>query len=42
MLYRVISDETEIWKFLCPACRRELEGNPFYRYGGTWKSHKRH
>jgi hypothetical protein len=42
VLYRVITDDSLEWKLLCPVCRRELEGHPAYRYGGTWKANKRH
>ena len=42
-LYRVRIDESRRWGFVCPACLERLKpGNPFYQYGGTWKSKKRH
>ncbi|WP_019009176.1 hypothetical protein [Deinococcus aquatilis] len=41
VMYRVIRAEAEGWVFLCPPCRRKAEeGNPEYRYGGTWKAEK--
>lgn len=41
VMYRVIRRAEEGWVFLCPPCRRlEAEGNPEYRYGGTWKAVK--
>lgn len=41
-LYRVVQDATGQWALVCPACRAEAQSQPFYRYGGTWKAHKRH
>jgi len=39
-MYRVVRRAAEGWVFLCPPCRREVENNPDYRYGGTWKADK--
>ena len=41
--YRVQTDG-ETWRLVCPACTEELRAAypETYRYGGTWKAHKRH
>lgn len=41
-LYRVLHDATCKWALVCNGCRLKVESLPFYRYGGTWKSDKRH
>ena len=40
VMYRVVCRAAEGWVFLCPPCRREVENDPDYRYGGTWKAEK--
>ena len=40
VMYRVVRRAAEGWVFLCPPCRREVENNPDYRYGGAWKADK--
>ncbi|MBY6204522.1 hypothetical protein [Halomonas denitrificans] len=43
VLYRVRIDQDGEWVFLCPSCLPQVKpDNPHYRYGGTWKSRKRH
>ena len=43
VLYRVRMDEDGDWVFVCPVCLDQVKaGNPYYQYGGTWKSKKRH
>jgi hypothetical protein len=43
VLYRVRIDAAQNWIFVCPQCWQQVSpGNPFYQYGGTWKSRKRH
>ena len=41
-LYRVRTEPEEAWRLVCGPCVRLLEGDPGYRYGGTWKAKKRH
>lgn len=42
-LYRVRVAAEGPWVFVCEACLSAVKpGNPHYRYGGTWKSKKRH
>ncbi len=37
-LYRIKYSVHEDWAFTCKKCLTELKnGNPHYRYGGTWK-----
>ncbi len=37
-MFRVQYKPGKTWCFLCEKCVLEVrEGNPFYRYGGTWK-----
>jgi hypothetical protein len=37
-LYRIKYSVHEDWVFACKKCLTELKnGNPHYRYGGTWK-----
>lgn len=43
VLYRVRIDASRQWQFICPACLEHVKpANPYYQYGGTWKSKKRH
>ncbi|MDB9526043.1 hypothetical protein PN498_08600 [Oscillatoria sp. CS-180] len=43
VLYRVQSDESGTWQFVCDRCLPALKNdNPHYTYGGTWKARKRH
>ena len=36
--YRVRTDATRVWVFVCYACLDRVKpGNPHYVYGGTWK-----
>lgn len=43
VLYRVRIEAEGDWVFVCPTCLQRVKpGNPYYRYGGTWKSKKRH
>ena len=38
VMFRVQHKPGKVWCFLCEECVLEVrEGNPFYRYGGTWK-----
>jgi hypothetical protein len=37
-----VADSAGAWKLFCPTCRADVETQPFYRYGGTWKADKRH
>lgn len=40
--YRVQWDSTRTWVLICPACQAQVsQGNPQYRYGGTWKARRR-
>lgn len=41
-LYRIIHDQTASWALICNECRVKVQEHPCYRYGGTWKSDKRH
>ena len=42
-LFRVQVSAEGPWIFVCGACLALVKpGNPDYRYGGTWKSRKRH
>ncbi|WP_017719985.1 hypothetical protein [Kamptonema formosum] len=42
VLYRVRYDESGRWFFVCPQCGPAVsQDNPFYVYGGTWKSRKK-
>ncbi|WP_416668226.1 hypothetical protein [Egbenema bharatensis] len=42
VLYRIQSDGSGQWRFVCEACLLKLrENNPDYVYGGTWKARKR-
>ncbi|MGF1457664.1 MAG: hypothetical protein ACFBSG_01415 [Leptolyngbyaceae cyanobacterium] len=42
-LYRVQTDATKTWQFVCDRCWPLIrENNPHYGYGGTWKARKRH
>jgi hypothetical protein len=41
-LYRVVQDENAAWVLICQQCRVKVEGLHSYRYGGTWKSDRRH
>lgn len=41
-LYRVVCDSTASWALICQECRSKVAQHPCYRYGGTWKAHKRH
>ncbi len=42
-LFRVQVSAEGLWIFVCGACLELVKpGNPDYRYGGTWKSRKRH
>ena len=42
-LFRVQVSAEGPWIFVCGACLELVKpGNPHYRYGGTWKSRKRH
>jgi len=42
-LYRVRIEQDGGWVFVCPPCLGEVKPeNPYYQYGGTWKSKKRH
>jgi hypothetical protein len=39
ILYRVRSDESAEWGFVCRTCWDLVsQNNPFYVYGGTWKA----
>ena len=43
VLYRVQTDESGRWQFVCQACWPAVEkDNPHYTYGGTWKARKHH
>ncbi|QFZ91762.2 hypothetical protein [Synechococcus elongatus] len=36
--YRIQSEAQGPWQLVCPDCQAHLsQGNPHYRYGGTWK-----
>ena len=38
VMFRAQYNPGKVWCFLCEKCVLEVrEGNPFYRYGGTWK-----
>ncbi|MBF2097041.1 MAG: hypothetical protein IGQ88_01515 [Gloeomargaritaceae cyanobacterium C42_A2020_066] len=40
--YRVQLDATHTWVLVCSACQAQVsQGNPHYRYGGTWKARRR-
>lgn len=42
-LFRVRVEADGPWIFVCEACLEIVKpGNEHYRYGGTWKSRKRH
>jgi hypothetical protein len=41
-LYRVVHDAPNHWVLICSVCRAKVETQASYRYGGTWKAHKRH
>lgn len=41
-LFRVVHDAPNRWVLICSACRTQVEKQPLYRYGGTWKAAKRH
>ncbi|AFY49168.1 hypothetical protein Nos7524_3373 [Nostoc sp. PCC 7524] len=41
ILYRVKFEENNQWVFVCPECCTAVSANnPFYIYGGTWKTQK--
>ncbi|MGK7956921.1 MAG: hypothetical protein AB4063_16985 [Crocosphaera sp.] len=41
-LYRVQIDSSQQWQFICQHCWHQVHhDNPYYVYGGTWKSKKR-
>ncbi|MGK7946256.1 MAG: hypothetical protein AB4058_17480 [Microcystaceae cyanobacterium] len=43
ILYRVQTDSSRQWRFVCPQCWQPVqENNAYYIYGGTWKARKRH
>ncbi|MEB3268717.1 MAG: hypothetical protein VKJ09_09275 [Leptolyngbya sp.] len=43
VLYRVKTEASGPWHFLCDRCWPQLDSHsPHYRYGGTWKAKKRH
>lgn len=39
--YRVRSDNTGDWMFVCPRCWPEIHAEPGYCYGGTRKANRR-
>ncbi|MEM7716293.1 MAG: hypothetical protein AAF349_22440 [Cyanobacteria bacterium P01_A01_bin.68] len=42
VLYRIKHIENGDWVFVCPQCWETVsQNNPFYVYGGTWKSKKK-
>ncbi|MEL6457945.1 MAG: hypothetical protein AAFX46_15870 [Cyanobacteria bacterium J06636_27] len=42
VLYRIKHVEDSDWVFVCPQCWETVsQNNPFYVYGGTWKSKKK-
>ncbi|MDY6899373.1 MAG: hypothetical protein SWZ49_15020 [Cyanobacteriota bacterium] len=42
VLYRIKHIENGDWVFACPQCWETVsQNNPFYVYGGTWKSKKK-
>ncbi len=42
VLYRVQSDASKTWMFVCDRCWPQIsDRNPYYVYGGTWKAKKR-
>jgi len=41
-LFRVVHDAPNRWVLICENCRAQVETQPLYRYGGTWKADKRH
>lgn len=41
-LYRVCTSQNPLWALLCKDCQVATKAMPGYRYGGTWKSNKRH
>jgi len=37
-MYRIQYKQPKEWVFVCENCLKQVkEGNPNYRYGGTWK-----
>lgn len=42
IMFRVMTDNLTRWVIVCPSCQNSLKDNEGYRYGGTWKSVKRH
>jgi len=39
--YRIQHNATKSWALVCPICWQKLaQANPYYRYGGTWKTKK--
>lgn len=40
-LYRVKSDLSASWRFVCKACQLVVAKEGNYQYGGTWKQKKR-
>ena len=42
VLYRIKHIKDGDWVFVCPQCWETVsQNNPFYVYGGTWKSKKK-
>ncbi|BAY82314.1 hypothetical protein NIES267_17930 [Calothrix parasitica NIES-267] len=42
VLYRIKHIENGDWVFVCSQCWETVsQNNPFYIYGGTWKSKKK-
>lgn len=39
--YRVCTALEPQWQLVCPACWKEVESQPGYRYGGTRKANRR-
>ncbi|MEM6431400.1 MAG: hypothetical protein AAF708_19335 [Deinococcota bacterium] len=42
VLYRVQYGAIQTWQFVCRSCWEQVSQQSDYRYGGTWKAHKRH
>ena len=41
IMYRIQTDKSTGWQFVCSDCWTLLSNQPNYIYGGTWKARKR-